>query len=92
MVVLRPVDQRELELPDVGWALVQDSETGEVLEIDTADPEIRAAYAEHAAKHSESLLMTFRSGRVPAMEVRTDQPWPQRLQKFLDQAARRRVA
>jgi uncharacterized protein (DUF58 family) len=92
VVALRPVDRRELELPDVGWALVQDSESGEVLEIDTADPEIRAAYAERAAKHAESLMLTFRSGRVPALEVRTDQPWPQRLQKFLDQAARRRVA
>lgn len=92
VVALRPVDERELELPDVGWALVQDAETGEVLEVDTSDPEIRAAYASRAAAHSAELLMTFRSGRVAAMEVRTDQPWPQRLQQFLDQAVRRRVA
>lgn len=92
VVALRPVDRRELELPDVGWALVQDAETGDVLEIDTADPAVRAAYAARAEEHSANLMMTFRSGRVAAMEVRTDQPWPQRLQKFLDQAARRRVA
>ncbi len=92
VVALRPVDRRELELPEVGWALVQDSETGEVLEIDTGDSAVRSAYAARAAEHSANLMMTFRSGRVAALEVRIDQPWPQRLQKFLDQAARRRVA
>ncbi|MBN9690963.1 MAG: DUF58 domain-containing protein [Verrucomicrobia bacterium] len=92
VIALRTVDQRELELPDVGLALVQDSETGEVMELDTSDPEVRAKWAALGMKRQQDLIATFRRGRVPELEVRTDQPWPQRLQKFLDYSAKRRVA
>jgi len=92
VIALRTVDHRELELPDVGLALVQDSETGEVMELDTADPAVRAGWASAAEARARELVMTFRRSRVPELDVRTDQPWPHRLQKFLDQSAKRRVA
>lgn len=92
VIALRTIDQRELELPDVGLALVQDAETGEVLEIDTGDPMVRGEWLKRGEARAKQLVATFRSGRVPEMEVRTDQPWAQRLQKFLDGAAKRRVA
>ena len=92
VIALRTVDQRELELPDVGLALVQDSETGEVLEIDTSDPRVREGWAAAGAQRADELVATFRKGRVPELQVRTDQPWPQKLQKFLDYSAKRRVA
>ncbi len=92
VIALRTVDQRELELPDVGLALVQDSETGEVIELDTSDPSVRSAWAEAGATRERDLVATFRRGRVPQLDVRTDQPWPQRLQKFLDHSAKRRIA
>lgn len=92
VIALRTVDGRELELPDVGLALVQDAETGEVMELDTSDPEVRAGWAQRAEQREQELVATFRRGHVPQLDVRTDQPWPQRLQKFLDHSARRRVA
>lgn len=92
VIALRTVDQRELVLPDVGLALVQDTETGEVMEIDTGDPEVRAAWGALGEQRQRELIATFRRTRVPELEVRTDQPWPQRLQKFLDYSAKRRVA
>lgn len=95
MIALRTVDQRELELPDVGLALVQDAETGEVIELDTHDPEIRAAYAAAGEQRLADLRVFCRLSGVPELDIRTDTreaAWPQRLQKFLDQAAKRRVA
>jgi len=92
VIALRTVDRRELELPDVGLALIQDAETGEFLEVDTSDPEVRSAWSEWGARRQQELVATFRRGRVPELDVRTDQPWPQRLQKFLDYSAKRRVA
>jgi uncharacterized protein (DUF58 family) len=92
LMALRMTDRREMELPDVGWALLQDAETGEVMEVDTSDPAVREGWAKQAAGRNAELLATFRSGRVPELEVRTDQPWAQRLQRFLDGAARRRIA
>lgn len=92
VLALRTVDRRELELPDVGLALVQDAETGEVLELDTSDPQVRAGWAAVAGERAQQLIMTFRRSRVPELDVRTDQPWPHRLQRFLDHSAKRRVA
>ena len=95
MIALRTVDQRELELPDVGLALVQDAETGEVIELDTGDPAVRAAYAAAGEKRLADLKVFCRLSGVPELDIRTDTKeaaWPQRLQKFLDQAAKRRVA
>ena len=92
IMAVQLTDQRELELPAVGIALVQDAETGEVMEIDTDDPAIRAGWARLAEERRSQLLGLFRSGRIPALELRTDEPWPERLQQFLDRAAKRRVA
>ena len=92
VMAVQLADQRELELPDVGIALVQDAETGEVMEIDTGDPEVRAAWAKLAEERRAYLAGVFRGGRIPALELRTDEPWPERLQVFLDRAAKRRVA
>jgi uncharacterized protein (DUF58 family) len=92
VVALRLVDRRELELPDVGWALLQDSESGEVFEVDTSDPAVRAHWTEAAETRRQRLVATFRQGRIPALDIRTDQPWVHSLQRFLDHAARRRVA
>jgi uncharacterized protein (DUF58 family) len=92
VVALRLVDNRELELPDVGWALVQDAESGEVVEIDTSDPRVRAQWGTAAEERRQKLVATFRQGRIPTLDILTDRPWVQSLQKFLDHAARRRVA
>ena len=92
MMALRMSDKRELELPDVGWALLQDPETGEVIEIDTSDALVREGWRQAGQAQRDRLIATFRSGRIPELEVRTDAPWTQRLQGFLDQAARRRIA
>jgi uncharacterized protein (DUF58 family) len=92
LMALRMTDRRELELPDVGLALLQDSETGEVVEVDTGDPAVREAWGRIAGERAQELAATFRSGRVPELEVCTDRPWAQRLQRFLDVAAKRRIA
>ncbi len=92
LMALRMSDRRELELPDVGWVLLQDPETGEVLEVDTSDPRVREGWHKAGQARRDELVATFRSGRIPELEIRTDQPWTQRLQGFLDHAGRRRIA
>lgn len=92
VVALRLVDPRETELPDVGVVMVQDAETGEVRELDTGDPRVRAAYAQAAEDRAVKLRNVCRKGGIPDLTVRMDEAWPQRVQRFLDAAARRRVA
>ena len=92
VIALRLGDPRDRELPDVGIALLQDAETGEVLELDTCDPRVRAAWAYRADRREAELLAVFRRGRIPELTVRTDRPWAHELQRFLDHSARRRIA
>ncbi len=92
LVVLQSIDPREMSLPDVGVALVQDAETGEVLEINTSDPEVRVAYENAAQERQTTVREQLRRARVGHLELRTDRPWANALRTFLALQARRRVA
>ena len=92
VVALRLLDPRETELPDVGVVLVEDAETGEVRELDTSNPVVRQSYATAAQVRADQFRIVCRQGGIPDLTVRMDEAWPQKLQRFLDTAARRRVA
>ncbi len=49
VLAIEVVDPRELELPDVGVLALVDPETGELHEVQTADPRLRRRYAEAAS-------------------------------------------
>ena len=73
-------------------ALVQDAETGDMLEVDTGDLSVRAAYEQAAAGHQEAAREFLRRSRIGHLELRTDRPWSNPLRTFLTLQARRRVA
>ena len=50
LIPIQIVDPREDELPDVGLALVEDLETGELVEVDTSNLDVRAEYARVALR------------------------------------------
>lgn len=69
VVVLRIVDPRESELPDVGIITLEDPETGDQLLVDTSDARLRARFAEAAraqAERIDRLLATRGVRRVVA--------------------------
>ena len=92
VIALRLVDPRELDLPNVGWVRVQDAETGEVRELNTGDPSVRTAYATAAQQRADAFRAVCRLSGIPDLNLRMDEPWPQKVQRFLDTAAKRRVA
>ena len=51
LLPIRLWDPREVELPDVGMVLVEDSETGEQLHLDTRDKKLRRRFSEAAQLH-----------------------------------------
>jgi uncharacterized protein (DUF58 family) len=95
VLTLQVIDPRENLLPDVGLALVRDAESGEVLEVDTSDPEVRMAYRRAALNRQIEVREFFRRGRIGHLEIQMGdaaRPWPNALRAFLAQHARRRVA
>ena len=53
VVAVQITDPRELELPELGRLILQDAETGEIVEVNTGDARKREAFAERQAKSQE---------------------------------------
>ncbi len=75
LIPVQVVDPREEHLPDVGIALVEDLETGEVVEVDTSNAAVRQAYAEHVARQRAERERTFRRLKMDFVVVRTHEDY-----------------
>ena len=84
------VDPRELELPDVGVLDLVDPETGERLEVQTADAGLRARYARAAADQRADIAARLRSAGADHLVLRTDRDWLLDLVRFVS-ARRERI-
>ncbi|WP_372433289.1 DUF58 domain-containing protein [Micromonospora phaseoli] len=75
VLAIEVVDPRELELPDVGVLPVVDPETGELHEVQTADPSLRHRYAAAAAAQRAEISAAMRSAGAAHLRLRTDRDW-----------------
>jgi uncharacterized protein (DUF58 family) len=75
VLAIEVVDPRELELPDVGVLPVVDPETGELHEVQTADPRLRRRYAEAAAAQRGAIATELRAAGAGHLMLRTDRDW-----------------
>ncbi|MEU4480299.1 DUF58 domain-containing protein [Micromonospora sp. NPDC023966] len=75
VLAIEVVDPRELELPDVGVLPVVDPETGELHEVQTADPRLRRRYAESAAAQRAAIAAELRTAGAAHLRLRTDRDW-----------------
>ena len=83
-------DPRENTLPDVGFATLRDAETGELLELDTRHPKVRALFARVADEREQKLSGWLRRANVDRLTIRTDQSYAQSLQRFFRARERQR--
>jgi uncharacterized protein (DUF58 family) len=72
LIPIQVVDPREDELPDVGLALVEDLETGELVEVDTSNLAVRAEYAREAQRRRAAREHLFRRLQLDHATVSTD--------------------
>jgi uncharacterized protein (DUF58 family) len=75
VLAIEVVDPRELELPDVGVMALADPETGELHEVQTADPELRRRYAEAAGEQRGAIARALRAAGTAHLRLRTDSDW-----------------
>jgi uncharacterized protein (DUF58 family) len=75
LIPIQIMDPREEALPDVGIALFEDLESGEVVEVDTSDPEVRSAYALRIAKERATREQMWKRLKLDAVTVRTDKSY-----------------
>jgi uncharacterized protein (DUF58 family) len=72
LIPIQIVDPREDELPDIGLALIEDLETGELVEVDTSDLDVRAKYAREAQRQRATREHLFRRLQLDHVTVSTD--------------------
>lgn len=89
VIAVRLYDPLEMEMPDLGLLVIQDSETGEQVFVDTHDKGFRKRFAELAVKREEELRTAFRRAGVDALELATDDDLVDAIMRFADLRKRR---
>jgi uncharacterized protein (DUF58 family) len=91
VVTVQITDRYEMELPALGRLTLEDAETGEILEINTADPGSRDAFALRRQKQLADLARQFRSSGIDAIQLRTDESYTAALGNFFKTREKRRL-
>ncbi len=73
LIAVRLWHPGELDLPDVGPVIMEDSETGEQLYVDTHDPKLRARFHQAALQRENALNAAFKHASVDAFSLTTDE-------------------
>jgi len=88
-IALHIQDEREENLPNVGIITLEDAETGEQIEINTADRTTRARFNALAETHRAELNRTLRRNNIDAVSLRTGENYLPALRSFFKQRERR---
>ena len=91
VVAVQITDRYELELPALGRLILEDAETGEIVEINTGHASSRDAFALRQEKQRNDLARQFRSSGVDTIQLRTDEPYSAALGKFFENREKRRL-
>ena len=89
VIAVRLYDPLEMEMPDLGLLVIQDSETGEQVFVDTHDKGFRKRFRALAEKREEELREAFRQAGVDALELATDDDLVDAIMRFADLRKRR---
>lgn len=91
LIAVHIEDPRERMLPNVGTLALEDAETGELVELDTADPTVRERFNKAAVGQVERLVSDIRSEGVDTLELKTNAPYVPALQRFFKAREHRRI-
>src|SRR5207302_9253117 len=91
VVAVHITDPYELELPALGRLILQDAETGEIVEVNTGDSRKRTAFAQRQAKAQSDLARLFRSAGIDAIQLRAGETYAAALGRFFETRDNRRL-
>ncbi len=88
-IAIHVEDEREKVLPNIGIITLEDAETGEQIEINTAERAIRTRFTTLAEGKQDELARTLRRNNVDAISLRTGEDYLPALRSFFKQRERR---
>jgi uncharacterized protein (DUF58 family) len=89
LICLRLEDPRERELPNVGLITLEDSETGELIELDTGSKLNRDRYRSLNERRLERFDRALQSAGIDHLTIETGQPYVQALRKLFEKRGHR---
>ena len=91
LIALQIEDPRERQLPNVGIIALEDAETGEIIELDTAREAVRKRFNELSVERAQRLRNDLRTEGVDSVQLRTDMPYIPPLQRLFKSRSGPRV-
>src|ERR671937_875150 len=88
-IAIHVEDEREETLPNIGIITLEDAETGEQIEINTADRATRQRFADLAEARKAELARVLRRNNIDAIALRTGRDYLPALRSFFKQRERR---
>jgi uncharacterized protein (DUF58 family) len=82
-------DEREKIFPNIGIITLEDAETGEQVEVNTASRSMRVEFADLVQKQEADLSRTLRRNNIDAIALRTGDDYLPALRAFFKQRERR---
>lgn len=89
VIAITVSDPREQLLPDVGFISLRDAETGEIVEVDTKHPKVRALFATRAAERSAALSNELKKVGVDELSISTHEGYVTSLRRFFNTREKR---
>jgi uncharacterized protein (DUF58 family) len=82
-------DERERALPNIGIITLEDAETGDQIEINTADRTTRSRFSDLVEERETDLSRTLRRNNIDAIALQTGRDYLPALRSFFKQRERR---
>lgn len=90
LVCIETRDQRESQLPATGLLLLEDAETGEVVEVDAGSKRVRALFEKANKERQEALVRVFRQLGLDHLVLETGASYEATLRAFFSKRKGRR--
>ncbi len=81
LVCFEIVDPRETVLPALGVLTLEDSETGEIVSLDTSSAAVRKTYAAINARRLADFKRALARSKIDLLEIKTDKPFERRAKR-----------
>ena len=90
VILINVSDISEKVIPDIGYALLEDFETGEQVMVNTSDENFQRQYREIISKVNEKQKREFQRLKIDMIEATSAEPFDRTFNRFFDKRQYRR--
>jgi len=92
VIAIRVNDNRESDIPNVGFIQLEDEETGEQILVDTSDENFRKNYSHLIKQEDKRLDNTFKKNKIDTISILTDSSYELPLRRFFKMRQKRMMS